>query len=185
MSPMPDPDLANLQAQLTLLREQVEAQLTALHREIAAMLESGAQPDALRAKVAEWERRETELGEKLAARNVEYQSLRARAEIDAYRQQLRIEDLEKQLALRDSEVAKLKAILNALAAEHAGCADRPSAAPQDSEQIAELQGQLQFSREECRLLRASIDDSVALKLARSLPWLLGPVRRIFAKGAQR
>jgi hypothetical protein len=185
MNPMPDQDLANFQEQLAALRDQVESQLAALRREVGAMLESGAGSDALRAKVAEWERRETTLGEKLAARNVEYQALRARAELDSYRQQLRIADLEKELALRGAEAVKLKTILDALAGEHAECARRQSAASQDSALSAELRAQLEFSRAECDRLRASIENSVALKLARSIPWLLGPLRGIFAKGEQR
>ena len=182
---MPDQDFSDFEVQLAALREQVDSQLAALRREVAAMIERGAQPDALRAKVAEWERRETALGEKLAARNVEYQALRARAELDGYRQQLRIGDLEKELALRAAEAAKLKSLLDALAAEHAECTNRQNAAAQDSALTAELRAQLQFSREECERLRHSIENSVALKLARSIPWLLRPIRGIFAKGEQR
>jgi chromosome segregation ATPase len=197
---MPDQDLANFQEQLAKLREEVDSQLAALRREVAAMLENGAESGVLRAKIAEWERRETALGEKLAARNVEYQALRARAELDSYRQQLRVGDLEKQLALRETETAKLRSILEALSAEHAECGRRQSAVSQgqadpvdmvipeaiaDSEEMAELRGQLQFSREECARLQASIENSVALRLARSIPRLLGPLRGIFAKGEQR
>ncbi len=137
----------------------------------------------MQARVREWERRETALSEKIAARTVEYQALRASTEFDRYRLELQIADLEKQLALRDAEIAKLKSILEALMAEHAECCRNPAAAPAslDPEQVREWKGQLEASRLEIAALRHAIDGSVALKLARSLSWLLTPVRSLLPK----
>ena len=68
-------------------------------------------------------------------------------------------------------------------AEHAECCRNPAAAPAslDPEQVREWKGQLEASRLEIAALRHAIDGSVALKLARSLSWLLTPVRSLLPK----
>ena len=115
---MPDINSQDLQAELALLRAQVESQLAEHRLEVAAAVRrisgsavSSDEVNEMQARVREWERRETALSEKIAARTVEYQALRASTEFDRYRLELQIADLEKQLALRDAEIAKLKSIL--------------------------------------------------------------------------
>jgi hypothetical protein len=187
---MPDANSQDLQVELALLREQIESQLAEHRLEVAAALErifgtvvSNDVVGEMQARVREWERRETELSEKIAARTVEYQALRASTEFDRYRLEMQVADLEKQLALRDAESAKLKSILEALMAEHAECCRNPAAAQASPghERVRELEEQLEASRLEIAALRNSIDSSVALKLARSLSWLLSPVRSLLPK----
>jgi len=127
-----------------------------------------------------------DLKEKLAAKNVECQALRARAEIDGYRHQMRIDDLEKQLAQREAAIVRLKQALAQLMAdaqEYAARPEHPAAvvpsAPEtaivatDAAEVAELRGQLQSAREEYEKLRLAMDNSLALKAARSIGSLLG------------
>ncbi|MCU1233081.1 MAG: hypothetical protein JWP63_1048 [Candidatus Solibacter sp.] len=192
---MPDANSQDLQAELALLREQVKSQLEAHRLEVAAAIErlSGAREtphtpgelSALRERVVEWERRETELSEQIAARNIEYQALRARTELDRYRLELQLTDLEKQLALRDAEIGKLKSLLDALMAEHAECCRKamtpPRASTHDDEHVQRLKSELAASRLEAAQLRDSIANSVALKVARSFGWFVSPVRSLFSK----
>jgi hypothetical protein len=190
---MPNADFQDFQAGLDLLREQVKSQLEAHRLEVAAALEqlaevrgkpvSGDELGDIQARIQEWERREVQLGERIAAKTVEYQALQARAEIDRHRQELRIADLEKQLAFRGAETGKLKAVLDGLMAEHAECGRKPAAGPQALADLQQLKTQLESSELECARLRHLIESSLALKLARSLPWLLRPLRARFAKPA--
>jgi chromosome segregation ATPase len=193
---MPNADFQGLQAELDLLRQQVKSQLEAHRLEFAAALEqlagapgkpavSGDELGDIQARIQEWERREVQLGERIAAKTVEYQALRAQAELDRYRQELRIADLEKQLALRDAEIGKLKAVLGGLMAEHAECSRKPASGPQEQADLQQLRTQLESSELECARLRHSIESSLALKLARSVPWLLRPLRARFAKPAEK
>ena len=177
---------------MVLLKEQVKSQLEAHRLEVAAVLEqlspaasaSSGEFVALQSRILDWERREIQLGERIAAKTIEYQALRARTELDRYRQQLQLDDLQKQLALRDAETARLKSVLEALMAEHAECARTPTAQeniPREQENLLQLKAQLENSQLECAGLRHSMESSLALKLARSLSWLLTPVRSMFAK----
>ena len=165
---MPDIDLGKFQEQLSALREQMQRELAEHRALVANALDTGGEAGALRLKVAEWERRERELGEKIAAKNVEFQSLRARTELENHRLQMRIGDLEKSLAQREDEIGKLKPVLERLMAE---CAQRPPSA--DEEMVAELRGQLVSAREESERLRFAMENSMALKAARTLGRLLG------------
>lgn len=203
-------DLHDLHTELALLREQVTSQLDAHRLEVAAAIEqlsgapgtavSGKESGALQARILRWERREIQLGERLAAKNIEYQALRARTELDRFRQQLQTADLEKELALQEAENRKLKSVLEALIAEHAECSrESPEAVPAATvpaatspaatleaalrvdEAFQELRGQLESSKLECAELRHAIETSLALKLARSIPRLLGPLRSLFTK----
>jgi len=128
--------------------------------------------------------READLREKLAAKNVEYQALRARSEMDKFRQEMCIRDLEKQLSLCEAEIARLKPVLEQLMSQAPDHAERPEpverVAPPapvvvavDTAEIAELRGQLQSAREEYEKLRLAMDSSLALKAARSIGRLLG------------
>lgn len=191
---MQNAESQDFQAELVLLKEQVKSQLEAHRLEVAAALEqlagaraasvSGSEFVGLQSRILEWERCEIQLSERIAAKTIEYQALRARTELDRYRQQLQIDDLQKQLALRDTETASLKSVLEALMAEHAECTRNPTApadSPREQANLLQLKAQLENSQLECADLRHSMESSLALKLARSLSWLLTPVRSMFAK----
>ncbi|MEO8370385.1 MAG: hypothetical protein ABI806_14470 [Candidatus Solibacter sp.] len=165
---MPDDDFGRFQKELAALREQMKRELSEHRAQVAAALDTGGEAGVLRLKVAEWEYREKLLGEKIAAKNVEYQALRARAEQDNHRLQMRIGDLEKLLAQREGEIASLKPVLESLAAE---CERRPIST--DEELVAELRGQVTSAREECERLQQAMDNSLALKAARTIGRLLG------------
>jgi len=165
---MPGDDFRRFQEELTALREQMRREMAEHRAQVMAALETGGEAGGLRLRVAEWEHREKELGAKIAAKNEEYQALRARTEIDNHRLQMRIDDLEKLLAQREGELGKLKPVLERLMAE---CAQRPPTA--DEATVAELRGQLASAREESERLRLAIENSVALKAARSIGRLLG------------
>jgi len=189
---MPNTDVTDFQTALDLLREQVNTQLAAHRQEMAAALARLGEaravaptPDELgdlRALAMEWERRETQLGERIAAKNVEYQALRAKAELDRHRQEAQIADLEKRLAQAAAENGKLQSVLEALMEEHAECSRKPAPAaearPQELEKLQQLQARLEQSELECANLRNAMENSVALKLARSLPGL-NSVRGLF------
>jgi predicted nucleic acid-binding Zn-ribbon protein len=188
---MPDANSQDFQAELALLREQVKSQLEAHRLEVAAAIERLAgtretaipsdEVDAMRSRMLEWQRRETELSEKITARTVEYQALRARTELDRCRLQMQVADLERQLALRESETSKLKSVLDGLMAEHAECCRRPAAASPDLESIEELKRELDAAKLEAATLRDSMENSVALKVARSLGSILRPVRSLLVR----
>ena len=165
---MPDDDFARFQKELTALREQVRRELAEHRSLVASALNAGGEAGALRLKVAEWELRERELGEKIAAKNVEFQAMRARAELENHRLQMRIGDLEKTLAQREDEIAKLRPVVERLMAEYA---ERPPAL--DEELVAELRGQLVSARDECERLRTAMERSMALKAARTIGKVLG------------
>ena len=178
---MPDADFQGFQAELALLREQVESQLAAHRLEVTAAIERLAQRGAalsgedFRARLLEWERREAELGERISARTLELQALRAQTEIEQHRRQMQIGDLEKQLVLRGTENAKLKSLLEALMAEHAGCGRNSAAERRRTPKILQWKARCESSEEECAKLRHAMESSVALRLARAMPRLLGPL----------
>jgi DNA repair exonuclease SbcCD ATPase subunit len=184
---MPNADFPGFHAELARLREQVAEQLTNHRLEVTAAIEalaarattaSGEELAAMRAHIQELERRESALGEKIAAATVEYQALRARFELDSQRQHLRIAELEKQLATREAEYRKQRTILEALMAEHAACGPPAAAPAADETLVQELRARLTKSESECAALRRSIENSVALKVARAVPRLLSPLRAL-------
>src|SRR5690242_9535134 len=128
---MPNADSQDFEAELVLLREQVQAQIEAHRIEVreafqflSSELEAtshGGELDAIRARVTEWERRESRLVERIAAKTIEQQVLAARSKLELYRLQHQIRELEGLLALRDSAMRKLKDALEALMAEHSEC----------------------------------------------------------------
>ena len=192
---MPDANPQDFQTELALLREQVTSELEAHRLEVAAAIErlasahgsadSAGEVSAMRARALEWERRETELSRRIATREVEYQALRARMELDRYRLQSQVTELEKELTRREAEQVKVKALFNALMAEHAECCRPPVAPPpasqHDREYVEGLTRELEAARQEAATLRDALEHSVALKLARSLGWVLAPVRSVFGK----
>jgi hypothetical protein len=179
-------DFDDFQAELALLRRQVQAHRLEIDAAIEKLASRGAAASgddcaAMQARSAAWQRREVELGERIAASTVEYQALRARAELERERQELRVAELEKRLAGADQDNEKLHSVLQALMAEHANCATQPPPGLPDDAKLRDLEARLASSELECAKLRHSIESSVALKLARSIPWLLGPVRSLLAK----
>ncbi|MCU1239243.1 MAG: hypothetical protein JWP63_7210 [Candidatus Solibacter sp.] len=88
------------------------------------------------------------------------------AELEAAKEHLghqqQIVRLEEQLALKDDENRKLRILLQEANVPH-------------------LQAQLKNSELECAELRYSIESSLALKLARSLPRIPAPLRALFRK----
>uniref|UniRef100_Q02BE1 Uncharacterized protein n=1 Tax=Solibacter usitatus (strain Ellin6076) TaxID=234267 RepID=Q02BE1_SOLUE len=193
---MPNADSHDFQAEPALHRAQAEAQLEA-HRLVAAeavqQLTSapaapgpGGELDASGTRVTEWERRETRLVERIAAKTIEHQALSARGELERYRQKLQITELEQLLALRDAEMRRLKSVLEALMSEHAECSRNrhlAAAAPELAAELQQLKSQLDSSKVECAQLRREIESSLALKFARSVPWLLSPLRALIGKRA--
>lgn len=192
---MPNADSHAFQAELALLKEQVHSQLEALRLEVNAAIEQLAAKQEgpvsagglapIRARALEWERRETQLVETIAARTAEFQALRARVDLDRHRSQALIVDLEKLLALRDAENARLKTILDALLSEHAECSRNlrvpAEPGPADQANFEALKAQLENSELECASLRHAMESSLALKLARSAPRLLSPLRALLSK----
>jgi len=181
---VPDADFQGILAELALLTKQAESQLAAHRLEVTAAIARLAQRGAansgedFRARLLEWERREAELGERISAWILELQALRAQTEIEQHRRQLQIGDLEKQLALRSAENAKLKTVMEALMAEHAGCSRNYVSGTPDAE-ILHWKRRCESSAAECARLRHEIESSVALRLARAMPRLLGPLRSLF------
>lgn len=192
---MTNADFQHFQAELALLKEQMTLQIEAHRLEVAAALERvsgtrgaaavGDELAAMRVRTVEWERRELELGDKLSSKTAGYQAIVARAELDRCRHEQQIGDLEKRLALTNVENQKLHSVLTALMAEHAGCSQLAAKTlPEDEAQLQQLKQRLRTSELECAGLRQEMQGSLALKLARAIPWLLRPVRSLFAKPPQ-
>lgn len=83
----------------------------------------------------------------------ELTAMRAHAQLDRYRLQLKITDLETCIASRDAEIDRLQAIVRGFL------------------RTEDLKAQLIG-------LRHELDSSLALRAARSLHWILGPIRKV-------
>jgi hypothetical protein len=183
---MPNADSQDFQAELEGHRIAVAETFQRLTGELATS-SPGAELDAVRTLLTESEQRETRLVERIATKTIEHQALRARGELERYRLQLQIAELEKLLALRDTEMRRLKSVLEALMSEHAECSRNlraAAAAPELEAELQQLKVQLDRSELEAAQLRREIEGSFALKLARSVPWLLGPLRALIGKRTQ-
>jgi chromosome segregation ATPase len=194
---MPNADSHDFQAELDLLRAEAQAQLEGHRLAVAEAFQkltgdlAASHPegelDAIRTRLTEWEQQETRLVERIAAKTIEHQALGARGELERYRLQLQIAELEKLLALRDAEMRKLKSVLEALMSEHAECSRNlraAAAAPELEAELQQLKAQLDRSELEAAQLRREIESSLALKLARSVPWLLSPLRALIRQRTQ-
>jgi hypothetical protein len=183
---MPNADSQDFQAELEAHRMAVAETDQRLTGDPAAS-DPGAELDAIRTLLTESERRETRLVERIAAKTIEHQALGARTELERHRLQLQIDEMEKLLALRDAEMRRLKSVLEALMFEHAECSRglrAGAAAPELEAELQHVKAQLDHSELEAAQLRCEIEGSLALKLARSVPWLLSPLRALIGKRTQ-
>jgi FkbM family methyltransferase len=96
----------------------------------------------------------------------------AQAQLDRYRMQLRITDLETLGSSKDVEIERLHHLLREMIGARAR--DREDASREAEGLNAHLKS-VQWERDK---LRHDIDSSIALRAARSLGWLLGPIRKI-------
>jgi hypothetical protein len=195
---MANADSQDIRAELQLLSQQLNAQLEAHRLEISraldAMTANRTVADNRDTTIADgtgrplsWERREAQLSEQLATKTTEFQALRANAELDRLRQQVRVDDLQKQLALRDAEYEKLKSVMAILIAEHTACISRAAAVSdggRESTDLQQMKAQLENAELECDRLRHLLETSLALRLARSIPWILRPLRSLFVMRSQ-
>lgn len=125
----------------------------------------------------------------IQSERAQIQSERTQAQFDRHRMQLRITDLETQVSSKDTEINKLHAmLLDLLTGEplsrgsEAGGQRRlrwSTHLGSGEAQVEELMNQLANAQADCAALRQQLDSSLALKLARSLGWLLEPVRKLF------
>lgn len=118
-----------------------------------------------------------ELSKLVANRTAELQALRARAELNRYRDQLRLADLEKQLSSKDDELAKLRLVMRELIAQQAAENRHDTIAGLTAE-IVRLNAKLEDVWEESEKLHRLIQTSLALRSARAFHWVLGPIRRL-------
>jgi hypothetical protein len=119
----------------------------------------------LKLKEMKWASRETELGEIVANRTLELQALRAHSEVEYYRLQLQLKENEKKIAAQNVEIEKLHRLLR----EGGGG-------------LSSLTGNQSDLATECARLRYELDNSLALRVARSLSWVLGPIRKLLVLG---
>ena len=111
-----------------------------------------------------------------AALTAEFHSLRAQAQFDRYRMQLRITDLEAQVSSKDAEIQKLHVMLRQMLVDQSVKARSEEA--RGRAETEELKVQLAAAQGECANLQHQLDSSFALRAARSLHWILGPIRRL-------
>ena len=109
----------------------------------------------------------------------ELQALRAQTQLERYRMQLRIDDLETQVSSKEVEIQKLQVLVRDVVLEQTAQARSREEARHQAE-LAELMGQLMSARLESANLHQELDSSVALRAARSLQWILGPIRKMMS-----
>jgi hypothetical protein len=109
-----------------------------------------------------WNRQESEWSEALANKTIELQALRAQMEAERYRMQLLLKDEQSRISTREAEMRKLGEVISNRSAEGK----------------REVEEALRLARAECDRLRYALDNSLALRAARSLQFILGPIRRL-------
>lgn len=133
-----------------------------------------------------------ELRAAIANKTVELQAVRAQVEADRYRLQVQVQDQEQRVSTRDVEIQKLHVLLRDLISERAaGVAKEADFVRRGAEvevvsaelalrlaEIADLKVLLKQAQRECAELRHALKTSVALRLARSLGWILKPIRAL-------
>jgi ADP-heptose:LPS heptosyltransferase len=130
---------------------------------------------------AEWQSREARLEGLLAAKTAENQFLRSRTDIDRVQMRLQADDLRKQIALKDAELARIHTGLRELLAEHTRVKEQQQEWERRHEaEIRDLQAQVDRLHAEAADLRHALETSLALRLARSLQWLFGPIKKWIA-----
>jgi hypothetical protein len=111
--------------------------------------------------------------------NTELQAPRGQTQFDRYRQQLQIMDLETRVSSKDAEIHKLHLMLRDLLVElHVERTTRNRNEELSLAEREDLKGQLTSARGESASLRHELDTSLALRAARSLRWILAPIRRL-------
>ena len=130
---------------------------------------------------AEWQSREAKIEGLLAAKTAENQFLRSRTDLDRVQVRLQADDLRKQITLKDAELARLHTGLRDLLAEHTRVKDQQQEWERRHEAaIRDMQTQVDRLQAECADLRRSLETSLALRFARSLQWLFGPIKKWIA-----
>ena len=107
----------------------------------------------------------------------ELQALRAQTQSDRYRAQLRIDDLQTQVSSKEAEIQKLQVLLREMMGERYSELRAIEEARRRTETEA-LKAQVAHVQAECNQLRRELDSSLALRAARSLRWILGPIRKM-------
>ena len=116
---------------------------------------------------------------------VELQALRAQAQFDRYRQQLQISDLQTRVCSKDEEIHRLHVMLRELLVEllvERSTKKRREEMVRQAE-LDEIKGQLSSARDEGAKLRHELESSFALRAAKSLGWILGPMRRMMGRSS--
>ena len=115
----------------------------------------------------------------------ELQALRAQAQFDRYRQQLQITDLQTRVSSKDEEIYRLHVMLRELLVEllvERSTKNRREEMIRQAE-LDELKGQLTSARDEGTKLRHELESSITLRAAKSLGWILGPMRRVMGRSS--
>lgn len=103
----------------------------------------------------------------------------AQAQADRYRTQLRITDLETLVSSKNAEIEGLHQMLREM------LSSRACEREEVRLEFEGLKAHLKSVESECEKLRHDLDSSVALRAARSLGWLLGPIRKIIGGNSSR
>jgi FkbM family methyltransferase len=117
--------------------------------------------------------------------SAELQVLRAQTQFDRYRQQLQITDLETRVSSKDEEIYRLHVMLRELLVEllvERSTKNRREEMLRQAE-VDELKGQLASARNEGAGLRHELESSITLRAAKSLGWILGPLRRALGRSS--
>jgi len=143
--------------------------------------------------------RESELRELLANKTVELQAVRAHVEADRYRLQTQVQDQEKRIAVRELEIQRLQILMRDLLADRSAGIDAEvkrarvswdaeAASAELTQRLAEISAlkvRLTEVERECAELKHDMASSVALRVARSLGWILRPIRAIFSGASSK
>ncbi len=152
----------------------VQALQSSLDETRAEVAQCASEIATLNLEISEWKRRNEDLGEEIARVTVECQSLRSSRELERYRHQVELTDAQKRLAATGDQITGLHVRLRELLAERRPVEAEPKAPLADLER---LELRLKEVEEERERLQEDIAGSVALRIARSLAWILSPIRR--------
>jgi predicted RNase H-like nuclease (RuvC/YqgF family) len=109
--------------------------------------------------------------------SAELKALRAQFQFEGHRMQLRITDLETLISSKDAELGKVHVMLREMLGTRAREIEDASRAAE------ELKARIKSLQMECDTLRHDLDSSLALRAARSLGWILAPIRKILGGNA--